>query len=533
MKSKRNLCIMALALFLCSIVPVSALAGLSAEPQTAEDVQHGKPWVKRTNDTDAFEAIRVPISSTGATNAIRYRATTTRLTVHGHTATYNSMGTEVIPGPGQTIKQTVVIDAESLAQEMGVGKQQVEDWLNIGDVVQISSTVEIYQGNTVLGTYNDYASLAAAMQHYGFPQQDIQDAATRWGDADDPSPPQRVNLKIDSLGLYTTSGQYAGTAVKPGSYILRAVFTNESSETGQASFYAHRLGPITPYASYSQQDFAPGSTTKEWTVEIKEGTNLFEADVDYPMDSNGNHVEEPFIVNGVSIYETDSNGQRKYNDNTLQLVVTGDNSSSGGGSNPPPDPPPPPSTGNLSVTASNVNGHLGYKITSTFNVSGPVKIHFYKIESGSPTPKGGFTISSLPANGNYFGEDTNISIGTSPVVVAIGGETAVSINNDGQYASGEPLFSGAKETRYDDNVSKVSGSNDQPGHEYPNASPGSLTTQTVITMVPDNNQYPLWEPVTLTPMETEVVHHVQLWKKVKFYPAPRPEIHVQLLPHTE
>ncbi len=44
MKSK-NLCIMVLTLFFCSIVPLSALAALHAESQTSEDIAHGKPWV--------------------------------------------------------------------------------------------------------------------------------------------------------------------------------------------------------------------------------------------------------------------------------------------------------------------------------------------------------------------------------------------------------------------------------------------------------------------------------------------------------
>ena len=46
----------------------------------------------------------------------------------------------------------------------------------------------------------------------------------------------------------------------------------------------HTSSVTVPHASHARIDFAPGTITQEWNVSIVEGTNSFEADVDYPMD---------------------------------------------------------------------------------------------------------------------------------------------------------------------------------------------------------------------------------------------------------
>ncbi len=123
----KRLAIILLGIFVLILFPV-----LSAEASGGGN----KGTVKR-GDYGAFEYIQWQIKGTGATNPIRYRVIERQVTINGHTAVFSPNLPD--PEPGKTITNTFIATADDLARSMQTTPQQVEDWMNSGEVAHMSA----------------------------------------------------------------------------------------------------------------------------------------------------------------------------------------------------------------------------------------------------------------------------------------------------------------------------------------------------------------------------------------------------------
>jgi hypothetical protein len=299
---KKVLCLLIITTFLIGLFPLSGM-GLDVVPQTAEDAAIGKPYVKRDGDTTSFEALRYPITSTGASSGTRYKTIQTTITIGGYSATYDIGSLGATPAPGQTINETIVISAESLAEKMGIPQKDVEYMLNSGEKAYMSSVVAIVQNGVTVGTYNDYSSLANAMRSYGFGQEDINDVATRWGQAEDRNPP--VNLRATSIRIIDRStNQQVGTLEPGKEYLLQASFKNDASISGNVNLRAYSAGdgqdfaPLNAQQSYLQTPnlAANESLTWNWGFTAGQGNQTFMVTINY--DYQGSNSFNPEKFNG-------------------------------------------------------------------------------------------------------------------------------------------------------------------------------------------------------------------------------------------
>lgn len=390
---KKALCLLIIATFLIGMFPLHGLANLKVEPQSAEDATRGKPWVDRHQDNASFLALRYPISSTGASSGTRYKTIQTTITIGGYSATYDLDSLGATPAPGQTIKETIVISAESLAEKMGIPQKDVEYMLNSGEKAYMSSVVAIVQNGVTVGTYNDYSSLANAMRSYGFGQEDINDVATRWGQAEDRNPP--VNLRATSIRIIDRStNQQVGTLEPGKEYLLQASFKNDASISGNVNLRAYSAGdgqdfaPLNAQQSYLQTPnlAANEPLTWNWGFTAGQGNQTFMVTINYDYQGSNSYDSETFNGRLETTYED--------NRATTRLLEY---------------TPPPPGfwekvfpgrevkKGDLAVTSvSVVDSSTGSQISSpkpnqsldikasfvsTFDVGGWAKIRLYKYQA--------------------------------------------------------------------------------------------------------------------------------------------------------
>ena len=509
----KRLAIILLGIFALTLFPILP----------AEASGDGNKGTVKRDRKGAFEQIEWQIISRGGSGT-RYRVIERQITIDGHTASFSP--TKITPKPGETIMQTVTIDAAELASGMGVSPQDVEGWMNTGAVAQVSVTIQIIDGNdNVLGTYTDCESLRTAMKNKGFPQTDIDYVGSFWGIADDPDRPSKTSETPETPSEISVDLEAVDIKILDGNnnivefltvgeiYTVKATYRNNANldcrNANLRTYIANKDNPFNPLASSDSQNIAAYQsiirTNRKFTA--AQGQNVITISINKRMEGSS-WVDERFITSDGKIKE-ESDTTNNIASLTMVALMDGNLAAA-----------------SLCLLDSDGNvvknpepGHAYYpeaKFVSTFDYSGEANLRVYKKMSDS------LHYTLVDSKKRTFSPFEQYTHKFDSVTFGSGAyEVVATINlkyDNGKWIEEE--FKGKKEEDYSDNIIGLN----------------QTLSDNPVLFGPKEFESDLWFPPIIK-HEAKVITKTKIveedvigWKKIKVNPPKKPKIIIRLAP---